>query len=219
MKHKKKKKDIDIQSSETSTSPEAAAEFLAGVQGEPADDQSEAGKYKAQAEENFKLYQYSMAELENLKKRTIADRQEMRKYGVIPFAKDILHVVDNLERALDHLETADKDSLTKGIQMTLDEFNKALNRHGIHQVSAVGKFFDPNIHEGFIMIETNTYSPNTVIEEFEKGYMLDDRLVRAAKVSVSVEKREEASAEGASEQPVEGSEEETDLLDAEIVEE
>jgi len=200
----KKKKKIDIVSDDSAeeVTPTAAAEEAAVEEKDTVADEmtKEIEKYKKMAEENFKLYQYSMAELDNLKRRAIADRTEMRKYGIIPFARDIMHVVDNLDRALEHLETADKESLTQGITMTLEEFNKALENHGIRQVPAVGKFFDPNIHEGFVMVETNSYSPNTVIEEFQKGYMLDERLVRPAKVSVSVERKgDEPPAETAEE--------------------
>jgi molecular chaperone GrpE len=169
----------------------------------------EVEKYKKLAEENFKHYQYSRAELENLKKRMLADRNEMRKYGVIPFAKETLHVVDNLERALEHLENADKDSLTQGIKMTIAQFDKALEQFGIVKIPTKGKAFDPNVHEGFLMIESNEHEPNTVIDELQKGYILDGRLVRPAKVTVSVPPKEKGAEEGAGGE-VEGIEAETE---------
>jgi molecular chaperone GrpE len=168
----------------------------------------EVEKFKALAEENLKHYQYAQATLENLKKRTLQDRNEMRKYGIIPFAKEVLHVVDNLDRALEHLDNVDKESLTQGIEMTISEFNKVLERFGIKQIQAVGKNFDPNIHEAFLKVETKQYSPNAVIEEFEKGYLLDDRLVRPAKVSVSVAPKEE---EAVGEAPAEAASEEMEI--------
>ncbi|MFC1856051.1 nucleotide exchange factor GrpE, partial [Thermodesulfobacteriota bacterium] len=175
---------------DTESSEEVVVEVLSKSENDmqkKIDDLSkEVEKYKELSEENYKRFQYSMADLENLKRRTIQDRNEMRKYGIIPFAREILNVVDNLERALEHLETADKDTLTKGIKMTLDMFNGALTKHGITPIAALGKFFDPNVHEGFLMVETNNYAPNSVIDELERGYMLEGRLLRPSKVSVSV---------------------------------
>lgn len=146
----------------------------------------EVDKYKKLAEENFKLYQYSLAELDNLKKRTIKDRQEYRKYGIIPFVKEILHVIDNLERALEHLENADKESLTKGIQMTIDQFNKSLEKYGITSIPAAGEDFDPNVHEALLRVESKEHGPNKIVKELQKGYMIEDRLIRPSKVSVNV---------------------------------
>jgi molecular chaperone GrpE len=156
---------------------------------------SEVEKYKKLAEENFKLYQYSLAELDNLKKRALQDRGEYRKYGIIPFVKEILHVVDNLERALEHLENADKESLTKGIKMTLEQFNKSLEKFGIKEIHAVGEVFDPNFHEALLMVESQEHKPNKIVDELQKGYILDDKLVRPSKVAVSApskKKEEEA---------------------------
>jgi len=148
----------------------------------------EVEKYKKLAEENLGRYQYALAELENFKKRVAQERSDTKKYGVIPFAREILHIVDNLERALLHLETADKESLTQGIKMTIFEFGKTLERFGITEVKTVGEQFDPNVHEGLLMVESKDHEPNSVIEEFQKGYVLEDRLLRPAKVSVSLRK-------------------------------
>ncbi len=142
-------------------------------------------KYKKLAQENFKMYQYSIAELDNLKKRALQDRRDFRKYGIVPFVKEILSVVDNLERALEHIENADKDSLIQGINMTLKQFNKTLEQYGISQISAKGMQFDPNIHDAFAMVESHEHEPNTVMEELQKGYILDDRLIRPSRVTVS----------------------------------
>ncbi len=152
----------------------------------------EIAKLKKLAEENFKLYQYSIAELDNFKKRVIQERAEQRKYGIIPFAREILHVVDNLGRALEHLENADKQSLTQGIEMTLTQLNKTFEQFGITTVAAKGEQFNPQVHEALSMMESNDHDPGSVVSVLQHGYTLNDRLIRPSKVVVNsrTEKKE-----------------------------
>lgn len=142
-------------------------------------------KYKKLAEENMKNYQYSVAELDNFKKRVAQERQEARKFGIIPFAREILHVVDNLERALEHLENADKDSLTQGMNMTIDMFNNTLKQFGIDKVPSKGENFDPMLHEAISMVTLPDHEPNQIIKVLQQGYILNDRLVRPSQVVVN----------------------------------
>ena len=100
--------------------------------------------------------------------------------------KDLLPVVDNLERAIAHAKDGGNGkSLVEGVEMVLRGFFDTLAKHGVVPIAAVGQRFDPEKHEAMAQIESGTYEPNTVVEEYHKGYLLRDRLLRPALVSVA----------------------------------
>jgi molecular chaperone GrpE len=99
--------------------------------------------------------------------------------GVLPF-------IDNLERAVNHAQKVnDIGVLIEGVRLTLQQLLQSLNKFGLSSFESVGKPFDPAMHEAMLVVQTDQYEPNQVIEEFQKGYLLNDRLLRPATVSVS----------------------------------
>lgn len=128
------------------------------------------------------------ADLENYKKRAAKEKEEMQKFGNERLLKDMLPVVDNFDRALEHAKgQADFDSFKKGVEMIRKLFDDTLGKHGVKSFSAKGKPFDPNQHEAMSQVETNEMPPNHVFNEVLRGFTLNDRLVRPALVVVSKE--------------------------------
>jgi molecular chaperone GrpE len=141
---------------------------------------------EVEAKENYDRYLRQVAELENFKKRINREREEAIRFANEALVKDLLPVVDNLERAVAHSKDGGTGKpLVEGVEMVLRGLFDVLAKHGVVQVSAVGQPFDPKKHEAMAQIEVETHEPNTIVEEFHKGYVLRDRLLRPALVSVA----------------------------------
>ena len=126
------------------------------------------------------------ADAENFKKRLQREKEEQTRYANESLMRELLPVIDNLERALEHSEVgADQGGLLEGLNMTLKGFLDTLTRFGCTPVEAAGKPFDPNFHEAVSQEESADHEPNTVLRELQKGYMLKERLLRPAMVLVS----------------------------------
>lgn len=126
------------------------------------------------------------ADLENYRRRAQREKEEVQKFGIERLLKDFLPVVDNLDRALQAARSsADFDSLRTGVDMTRKLFESALGRHGVKPFSAVGKPFDPHVHEAMQHVETAEVPAGHVAYEAQRGYMLHDRLMRPALVAVA----------------------------------
>jgi len=126
------------------------------------------------------------ADAENFKKRLQREKEEQTRYANESLVRELLPVIDNLERALEHSEVgADQGGLLEGLNMTLKGFLDTLTRFGCTPVEAAGKPFDPNFHEAVSQEESADHEPNTVLRELQKGYMLKERLLRPAMVLVS----------------------------------
>jgi molecular chaperone GrpE len=129
---------------------------------------------------------YLQAEFENFKKMKNKEKLDTLKFGNEVLIKDLLPVIDNLERALEHAsKTEDFKSIHEGIKIVLNELLKVLERAGVEPVKALGKKFDPNFHEAFFQEERDDMKPETVISEHQKGYVLNGRLLRPSMVSIS----------------------------------
>ena len=127
------------------------------------------------------------AEFDNYKKRTIRESDEFRKFANEAMLKDLLHVVDNLERAIDSAnDGSDANAcVVEGVGMTRDEILKIFSKYGVAPVEAIGKPFDPAYHQAIMQEETDAHPENTVMTEMQKGYLLHDRLLRPAMVVVA----------------------------------
>lgn len=125
------------------------------------------------------------ADLENLKKRTQRERADAVRYGNEALVKDLLPVVDNLERALQAASTGPSTALVEGVGLIVKSLHDVLERHGVTRVAAQGEAFDPTHHEAVAHVESAEHPPNAVIEEHQPGYRLHDRLLRPALVSVA----------------------------------
>jgi len=126
------------------------------------------------------------ADAENFKKRLQREKEEQTRYANETFMRELLPVIDNLERALQHSATApNQEGLLEGLNMTLKGFTDTLARFGCRALETIGKTFDPNFHEAVSQEESSKVEPNTVLRELQKGYMLKERLLRPAIVIVS----------------------------------
>ncbi|WP_448383548.1 nucleotide exchange factor GrpE [Desulfosoma sp.] len=126
------------------------------------------------------------ADMENTRKRLERDRAEAIAYANESLIRELLAVVDNLERAIQHAEQdTDKQTLLEGVKMTHKHFLDTLARFGCRPFESQGKDFDPCFHEAILQQESEEHPSNTVIQEFQKGYTLHDRLLRPALVAVS----------------------------------
>ncbi|MBU7004052.1 MAG: nucleotide exchange factor GrpE [Theionarchaea archaeon] len=128
------------------------------------------------------------AEFENYRKRTEREREEMRKTASERIVAELVDVTENLERALEAFSRrneASSNSLEEGIRMTLLQLKEVLGREGLSEIESVGKPFDPNYHEVVSTVTSEEHPENTVVREYMKGYLLNSRVLRTAKVEVS----------------------------------
>ena len=133
------------------------------------------------------------ADFENYKKRAAKEKEEWTKFANEDLIRAVLPFIDNLERAVNHAEkVADTAVLIEGVRLTIQQLLQVLNRFGLSSFESVGKPFDPTVHEAMLVVETDKHEPNQVVEEFQKGYLLNDRLLRPATVSVSKPPEKEA---------------------------
>ncbi len=138
------------------------------------------------AEESHDRYLRERADLENFKKRTQRERVDERRYAVEPLLRDLLPVIDNLERAIDHArDSGEQESVVEGLSLVWKGALEALQRHGASRIDAGGEVFDPAVHEALAQVADESVEPNRIVQQFMAGYRLHDRLLRAAQVSVS----------------------------------
>jgi molecular chaperone GrpE len=147
-------------------------------------------KLLEEKDENIKALQekilYLQADFENFKKLKTKERVDTLKYGNEALIKEFIPVVDNLEMALNHAaNTDDYKSILEGVKLTFNEFLKVLEKAGVTRIDAAGKQFDPNLHEAFYQDERGDIDPDIVISEFQKGYLLNERLIRPSRVVLS----------------------------------
>jgi molecular chaperone GrpE len=142
---------------------------------------------KQEAADNYDKFLRASAELENYKKRSVKELADAINYGNEKIIKDILPIIDSLERALDHAvaNSEDFDAFVEGLELIYEKLLKTLEKHGVEKIDAIGTDFDPNFHEAMLQVESEDYEDNKVVEEFEKGYLLNGRLLRPAKTAVS----------------------------------
>lgn len=159
-----------------------------------AQENQEADVTEAKKEEvDYKSkYFYIAAEMDNYRKRMEREKDNLLKYGNERVLSDLLDVLDNFERTISML-APDEDQKIKNIVIGLDMVKKlfadTLSKHGLSPVEAIGKDFDPNYHEALAQEYAEGKKPNEVIKEFQKGYLLNGRLLRPAKVVVASDKQ------------------------------
>lgn len=145
---------------------------------------------EAEAKENYEKFLRSCAELENFKKRSAREKDEFVKYSMERMVRELLPVLDNLERAVEHSKASqDFSGLVEGVDMTLKQFLQCLDKFGVMPVSAMGEGFDPTRHEAIMQVEEGDYDADTVVGEHQKGYILNDRLLRPSLVTVAMGKK------------------------------
>jgi len=163
---------------------EAEAVQTEGAEGPAPVDPLE--KAQKEAAENLDRWMRAAAELENYKKRTLQERSRLLKYRNEDLLRDLLSVKDNLDRALAYCNRVERsDSVAEGVCMISNMFEDILTRYGVKPIEALGKPFNPEFHEALAKQPVAGKAPNLVIEQLEKGYLYQDRLLRPAKVVVS----------------------------------
>ncbi|MBE0575602.1 MAG: nucleotide exchange factor GrpE [Desulfuromonadales bacterium] len=150
---------------------------------------------RAEASKNWDLYLRERADLENARKRHQREKEDALRYANDRLLKEMVPVLDNLERAVAHAEQAgdNNQGLLEGVNMTISQFRKALEDFGVKPINAIGADFDPNLHQAMGHIESAEQAPNTVVTEFQKGYLLHDRLLRPSLVMVAKSPTDPAS--------------------------
>lgn len=142
-------------------------------------------EHEGKSAENYEKYLRAMADLENFKKRAAKEKQDTIKYGNEALIKDLLPIVDGMDRALEYSEqSADFTSFKEGLQMLQGQLCRCLEKHGVEAVDALNQPFDPHLHEALMMMESANHEANQVVSQMEKGYLLHGRLIRPAKVCV-----------------------------------
>jgi molecular chaperone GrpE len=145
-----------------------------------------------EAKANYDLFLRERAENENFKRRMQRDKSEALRFANEPLVRDILPVLDNLERALAHAQGGSGgQSLVDGVTLVARAFLETLEKHGVSRVSAKGQPFDPTRHEAMAQVDSMEAAPNTVVDEYTPAYMLHDRLLRPALVTVAKAPTEE----------------------------
>lgn len=135
--------------------------------------------------DNWDRFVRERADLENYRKRANREKEELLNYGNKSLIEEILPIVDNLERALAHATEDGQSAVVEGIRMTHVMLVAALKKFGVTPLEAVGTTFDPAFHQAMAQVPTDELTPNTVVEEFQKGYLLKERLLRPAMVTVA----------------------------------
>ena len=168
--HKKKKKKEDVE----------------GLKAALADKEKELDEKGTSIQELKERLLYQQADFENFKKLKVKEKVDLLRYGNETLVKELLPVIDNLERAIEHAtNTEGSTTIVEGVELTLSGFLKALEKFGVTRVEALQTTFDPNLHEAVLAEETNDAEPGTVVKEFQKGYVMDGRLLRPSMVSVA----------------------------------
>jgi molecular chaperone GrpE len=141
---------------------------------------------EAKLQEMENRYLRLHADFDNFRRRTRLDFEAAEKYRAQSLVTDILPALDNFERALKVEAEDDKArSILQGMEMVYRSLIEALKKEGVEPIEAIGKPFDPHLHQAVMQVEDSNYEPNTVVEEFQKGYKLKDRVIRPSMVKVS----------------------------------
>ncbi|MBE2939446.1 nucleotide exchange factor GrpE [Anoxybacillus flavithermus] len=126
------------------------------------------------------------ADFDNYRRRVRLDMEAAEKYRAQSLVSDLLPILDNFERALQvQVEDEKAKSLLQGMEMVYRSLIEALKKEGVEAIESVGKPFDPHVHQAVMQVDDQNYEPNTVVEEFQKGYKLKDRVIRPAMVKVN----------------------------------
>ena len=136
----------------------------------------------------------TVAEMDNMRKRSDKERSEAYKIGASIFIKEMLPIIDNLQRALTSFvddEGSDTKSFVDGTNAILRDFESLLDKTGVKTINPEGEKFDPNFHEAMFEIPSDEHEAGIILQVIEQGYVLENRLLRAAKVGVSTKKDEE----------------------------
>lgn len=149
------------------------------------DEEDTIAKLQDENKEQLERMLRIQAEFDNYKRRTQQERANERKYQVQKLAEELLPVLDNFERALKVEVNEESKGIYEGIQMVYKQFLEALKSQGVEAIDVEKEQFDPNLHHAVMQVEDDQYQPNEIVEELQKGYMLNDRVLRPSMVKVN----------------------------------
>lgn len=153
-------------------------------------------KKETECKELNDKYLRVLAEMDNYRKRVTREQSESVKYANEKILSDLLAVVDNLDRAISHSKDKKEfDALIDGLDITLKEFRSVMDKYGVKDIVSVGEIFDPVKHHAVSIVESVTHDDNSIVEEFRKGYVLNDRVLRHSLVSVAKKKEKTETVE------------------------
>ncbi len=190
-KEQKMNDDVNAEAVETQTAEEAvqqAEEALDNAQEAVQDDIAALlEEAKAEAEKHKDMALRVQADMENLRRRTRIDVESAHKYALEKFVNALLPAMDSMEMGIDAAskEEATLESIREGVEMTFKQMLDVLQEFNVERVNPTGEKFDPNLHEALTMIPSPDHESNTVVDTIQKGYTLNERLVRAARVIVA----------------------------------
>lgn len=176
----KKDKNIKVEDEVKQTEENDIEEIVEDI-----NEESEVELLQKQIDQLKNDYARAYADTENLKKRLMAEAEQTRKYRIQSFAKEVLPVIDNLERALQNEVQEADEGFKKGIQMIYDQLIVALKNEGVEEIDCLNKPFDPNTAQAIMQEKKEDVESGLVIEVLQKGYVLKDRILRPAMVKVS----------------------------------
>lgn len=185
--NKDQEKPEDVMSEETETSEDITLDDVL-------DEEEALSPFEAleQERDSFKDQLYrAAAEMENTKRRAQRDVEQANKYGALGFIRDLTTPLDNMQRALESAPT-ERDDLDEtykniliGLEMTVQEVTKIMEKHGVKVISPIGEKFDYNLHQAMFEVPTDEAEPGTIMAVAQDGYVLHDRLIRPAMVGVA----------------------------------
>ena len=140
---------------------------------------------QAEALENRDHYLRARADLDNFRKRAQREKEDLLKFSNETILRELLPVIDNLERALQHAAKDGEKGLLQGVELTLGQFSKVLEKFNVVAIEPLGELFDSARHEAIGQIESAEQPVNTVVQQLQKGYLLNERLLRPAMVLIA----------------------------------
>jgi molecular chaperone GrpE len=179
----------DAPRSDAEEAVQAALDAAADAEAADSDPRSE---LQAKADEHWNKYLRAVAELDNVRKRAARDVDNARKFALERFSGDLLAVRDSLEMGLAAGDNADAADLRSGGEATLKLLATTMERYGVEEIDPQGEPFDPQFHEAMTMQPSRDVEPGTVLTVFQKGYVLNGRLLRPARVVVAQEPQDQA---------------------------
>ena len=178
--------DSDADDDDEDDDDDALSEANEALKSELEAARTQLGEVSEERDELKNKLMRSVADLENYRRRADREKEDLRKYGIDKVVSDLIPAVDNLERALQHAEgREDPASIVDGVTMIYKQIVNALAKYGVQGFVSKGELFDPQRHEAIQQVESTEFDTGTIVEEYQKGYFLHDRLLRPALVAVA----------------------------------
>lgn len=179
--------DLDLEhelpAGDNDQNPSGGAELTGGSKGEPSGTEAELQKVRAERDTLLDRLARMQAEFENARRRAAKEQQDFRDLSTVETIKSLLPVVDNFERALQ--AKSEPGDFRKGVGLIYKQLQDYLGKLGVQPITAKGQQFDPHVHEAIEVVETPDAADHEVVEEWQRGYKLKDRLLRPAMVKVA----------------------------------